>query len=354
MIIALDATPLTVSTGGVARYTAELSRALAARYPEDRFWLLSDQPFARPADAPENLQRGRGPASSLARKWWLWGLQQEMIRRRVDLFHGTDFSVPYLPLRAGVMTVHDLSPWLYPDWQPDADRIRRRTPLLLRAGLATMVITPSEAIRAAAIERFGIRGGRVVAVPLAASEMFRPAPGDPGARYFLFVGTLEPRKNLGMLIEAWRQVRRHGVDLWIAGRTRADFKTPEAEPGLRILGAVPDEELPALYSGALAVVYPSRYEGFGLPVLEAMQCGAAVLTSRDPALTEVSGGAALHLDPGDGRAWAEAMAALCESPERVAQLRQRSMARAREFSWRRTAEATREVYDAARRAFRKS
>src|SRR5215469_206647 len=84
--IALDATPLTVSTGGVARYTAELASALARRYPQDEFWLLSDQPFARLKDAPENLKHGDPPRTPLSRKWWLWGLQQEMMRRRVDVF----------------------------------------------------------------------------------------------------------------------------------------------------------------------------------------------------------------------------------------------------------------------------
>jgi len=355
VIIALDATPLTVSTGGVSRYTAELARALAERYPEDQFWLLSDQPFAMPAGAPENLKQGSGPGTPLTRKWWLWGLQQEMMRRNVDLFHGTDFSVPYLPLRAGVMTLHDLSPWIHPEWQPDADRIRRRTPLLLRAGLAAMVITPTEAVRRAAMERFGLRAARVVAVPLAASEMYRPVERNPEVcPYFLFVGTMEPRKNLAMLVEAWREVRKsHPVDLVMAGRARRDFQPPADEPGLRVIGAVPETDLAALYSGALAVVYPSWYEGFGLPVLEAMQCGAVVITSRNPAVMEVAGGAALHVEAGDARGWKEALAGVCESAEKFAELRERAVKRSREFSWRSTAERTREVYDAARRVFRK-
>src|SRR5260370_6529980 len=151
--IALDATPLTVPTGGVARYTLELSCALAELCPDDEFWLLSDQPFAMPDRALRNLRRGEGPRTLAARKWWLWGVEQEMARRGVELFHGTDFSVPYLPLRPSVMTVHDLSPWLDRRWQRDG-RVRRRTRLLLRAGLATMVITPSEAVRRAAIEFF--------------------------------------------------------------------------------------------------------------------------------------------------------------------------------------------------------
>ncbi len=349
--IGLDATPLTVSTGGVARYTIQLARALAERYTDDSFWFLSDQAFPMPP-SPRNLHKGGSPRSPIARKWWLWGLQQEMIRRQVDLFHGTDFSVPYLPMRPSVMTLHDLSPWLDPSWQPDASRIRRRTPLLLRAGIATMLITPSESVRRAAIEKFRLSADRVVTIPLAASEHFRPVVCDRAAPYFLFVGTLEPRKNITRLIEAWREVRKTiAMDLVIAGRQRADFSPIPEEPGLKIRGAVEEEDLPSLYSAATAVVYPSLYEGFGLPVLEAMQCGAVVITSKDPAISEVAADAAIRVDAEDVRQLAEAMRSAAEG--NCEDFRQRAIDRAKNFSWRKTAEQTREVYDAAVRIFRK-
>lgn len=355
MNIAIDATPLSVTTGGVTRYTAELVRALAERYPENEYWLLSDRPFSMPDNVPRNLHRGDGPGNPVARKWWLWGLQQEMTRRRVDLFHGTDFSVPYLPLRPSVMTLHDLSPWLDRTWQPSAGRIRRRTPILLRTGLATMTITPTEAIRRAAIDRFRVAPDRIVAVPLAASKHFHRVISPPAPTpYFLFVGTLEPRKNIARMIEAWREVHKtHRVELWIAGRTRADFAAPPKESGLSLLGAVPEHDLPTLYSGASAVLYPSLYEGFGLPVLEALQCGALVITSCDPAITEVADGAAVHVDPTDTRAIGAALAAAVANPEHFHPLRERAFLRARDFSWRRTAELTREVYDAATQRFRR-
>jgi glycosyltransferase involved in cell wall biosynthesis len=372
---ALDATPLTVPTGGVARYTLELATALARNFPEDQYWLLSDQCYAMPKVCPENLHGGSGPRTGAERKWWLWGLAREMSRRNIDVFHGTDFSVPYLPQRPAVMTLHDVSPWLDPAWHAEATRVRRRTPLLLRWGLATMVITPSQAVRRQAIERFALSPDRVVAVPLAANDFFRPIDAPhPVPRYFLFVGTLEPRKNLPRLIEAWREVRKtHSVDLVLAGRARADSQAVPSghdlsgELGLRILGAVPDAELPGLYSGALAVVYPSLYEGFGLPVLEAMQCGAVVITSRDPAILEVTGGetglghggdgpAAIHVDATDTRALAEAMRAVADakpsSTACFASIKERAIVRARRFSWDSTARQTREVYEAARRFFK--
>jgi len=353
MIVALDATPLAVPTGGTRRYTLELAGALARNFPQDEYWLLSDQPFSPPAIAP-NLRAGDPPRTAAARRWWLWGVQQEMMRRRAGVFHGTDFSVPYLPRRPSVMTVHDLSPWLHPQWQRDANRIRRRARLLLRAGIATMVVTPSAAIRREAIQYFRLPADRVAAIPLAASAQFQPVD-TPRRNAFVFVGTLEPRKNVHRLIDAWHEVRRQrDVDLVLAGRIRDDFPPVKPEPGLVLLGAVPDCELPALYSSALAVVYPSLYEGFGLPVLEAMQCGALVVASNDPAICEVSGSdAAIHVDAENTRDLVEALSQIAAAPEKFEPVRDRAIARARSFSWTRTAQQTHEIYVEAQRIFKK-
>jgi glycosyltransferase involved in cell wall biosynthesis len=363
---ALDATPLIEPTGGIARYTRELALALACEFAEDQFWMLSDQPVPELVPAPPNLHVGSGPHTALERKWWLWGLQREMARRGIELFHGTDFSTPYLPQRPSVLTLHDLSPWMCAAWQQGtslpngaAKRVRRRTPILLRLGLATMIITPTEAVRRAVIEKFKLDAERVAAVPLAASPNFRPVEVHPPRPYFLFVGTLEPRKNLARLIEAWRWVRTAGdIDLVLAGRARSDFMPPPEENGLRVLGVVPEQELARWYSGATACVYPSLYEGFGLPALEAMQCGALAITSRDPAIIEVTGGeaasgAAIHVDAEDTKALAEAMMSAMQEPAKFQPLRAKAIERARQFTWQRTARLTREVYEAARRRFRK-
>jgi len=328
--------------------------ALAECYPEDLFWLLSDQQFPQLSATFPNLKYGTGPRSALERRWWLWGLQSEIARLRIDVFHGTDFAVPYVPVRPSILTLHDLSPWLDPAWHTAAERVRTRTPVLLRLGLATLLLAPSEAIRKAAIARFRLAVDRIVAVPHAASSVFQPLPVQrPGTPFFLFVGTLEPRKNVGLLIDAWRQVRKlHRVDLVLAGRRRDDFPELPDEDGLHLLGAVPNDQLPELYSACLACVYPSFYEGFGLPVLEAMQCGAAVVTSQDPAILETSGGAAVSLDVRDTKAWIEALLAALENPEWIAELREKSLRRAFDFTWMKTAQKTREVYDEAVRRFR--
>ena len=349
MRVAIEAASLSLTSGGLARYTSELALALARCFPEDEYFLVSDQAFRMPSPAPVNLKAGGGPRNSMERRWWLWGLSREMNRLGADLIHGPDFAVPYLIRRPSVLTLHDLSPWMNSRWHHAAQRVRSRTPVLLEFGLATMVITPGEKVRRAAIDRFKLRPDRIVAVPEAAAHWFRPVAAEPGARpYFLFVGTLEPRKNLDALLEAWREVRRtHAVDLVLAGRRRADAPEIAPEPGLRLAGEVPDSELSALYSGALAFVYPSLYEGFGLPVLEAMQCGAPVIASR--AVEEAAGDAAIFADT--AAELAAAMAALAGNAELAAAARERSLARAAEFSWERTARLTRQVYQEARARF---
>lgn len=351
MRVALDATPLTLPSGGLRRYTVELSLALAETFPQDEFFLVSDQPFALPQRAPVNLRRGGGPRHPAERRWWLWGLDREMHRLGAGLFHGTDFAVPYLPRRPSVLTLHDLSPWMDAAWHSAADRVRQRTPLLIGFGLATMIVTPSEAVRKQAIESFRIHPDRIRVAPLAAAACFRPMTPLPAAPYFLFAGTLEPRKNVTGLLAAWREVRkRYAVDLVLAGRPRADFPQLSSEAGLQTLGEISDQRLVELFAGALAFVYPSLYEGFGLPVLEAMQCGACVITSRDPAIAEVSGDAVIRT--GSQAELVEAMLEIAAHPERTQPWRARALRRAADFSWAKTARLTRQVYDEAQRRFR--
>lgn len=319
MKVALDGTPLAGPGGGIRRYVTELHAALTREFPEDEYALLSDQLGNRP--------------SGLARHWWLHGLNQRL--NDFNLFHGTDFSVPYVKRRPAVLTIHDLSPWRFAEGSP---RVRRRLPWLVRLRRYTLILTPSEAIRREVISHFGVPAGDVVAVPLAAGDLFRSIAGQRGT-HFLCVGTLGPRKNLATLLEAFRlvQARAPERELWLVGR--ASGPTPNA-PGVRYLGEVPDHDLPSLYSAAAAVCYPSLYEGFGLPVLEALQCGATVITSRDPALVETGGDATLAVDAQDPRAWAEAMLAARPDP-------QRAQKRAAQFSWARTAHLTRDVYQEA-------
>jgi glycosyltransferase involved in cell wall biosynthesis len=322
----------------------ELSLALAREFPDDTYTLLSDQPFTMPADGPSNLLPG--PASGGDQRWWLQGLRKTLRNEGIQLFHGTNFEVPYWGGTPAVLTIHDLSPWREAGWHDSVSRVRQRTPWLVRLRRARVILTVSEAVRREVIGYFRVPPERVRAVPLAASPLFSvvaepgPAPERP---YFLFVGTLEPRKNLPSLIEAWRTTREEtGAELVIAGRRRSDSPSIPAIEGLRYAGEVADRDLPNLYRRALAFVYPSHYEGFGLPVLEAMQCGCAVITSNDAAITEVSGGAALHT--GSTLELANALRMIAAKCDLREEMRAHALARAQSFSWTRTAQATRAIY----------
>lgn len=344
MRIAFDGGPLAVPAGGVRRYTEELARALAKQFPEDQILLLSAQPIPS-LDGPPNLQPWVETSRWLRRKWWSLGLPYRLKKHHVAVFHGTDFSVPYIPLVPAVMTVHDLSPWIEP-WQRDVSpRVRRRTPWLLRLRLARKVVTPTETIRRQLIERFRLPASRVVAIPLAAARVFRPVEADrPQKPYFLVVASHASRKNLKVVLEAWKTVhRQREVLLRVVGNVSGI--TMPNEPGLEILGLVSDPELARLYCGAQALLHPSAYEGFGLPVLEAMQCGTPVLAARNPAVEEVAGPAALYLDPADARPWVEAMLAVVEHTSWRAQWVEQALARARLFDWDRTARLTRAIYE---------
>ena len=351
MRIALDATPLQPTPGGLTRYTEQLVAALVSEFPEDQFILVSDQPFALPCAAP-NLLAGARPANLLERRWWTCGLQRELQRQSADVFHGVDFAVPFPATLPAIMTLHDLSPWLEApsagwvdrEWRARTARVRKRVPWLIRTRAAGRIITPSEAIRTEAIRYFRVDSARVTAIPLAAAAHFRPLPPASGKPYFLYAGMFEPRKNVAGVMDAWSALRaRFDVDLVIAGPHRQEIPHALQRPGLHLRGEVSESTLAALYSGAIALVYPSHYEGFGLPVLEAMQCGTPVIISRDPALLETAGDAAIAVDAGAG-CIAEAMRSLLENPTLRQDLRHRSLDRAAGFTWQRTARATHEVY----------
>jgi glycosyltransferase involved in cell wall biosynthesis len=279
------------------------------------------------------------------------------------LLHSLDHVAPAWGPWRSVVTLHDLAFLLYPATHTAASReYYAATGESVRR--AERVIAVSQRTASDAVRLLGVDPSRIRVVHEAAAPGFAPRPRDvlpalakrlgfdAERAYVLFVGTLEPRKNLPLLLEAFALLRRSlDVQLLIVG-ARGWLDEPifaaHARSGVgdaaRFVGSLGEEDLAVLYSHAGVFVLPSLYEGFGLPVLEAMACGAPVVSSNAGPLTEVAGEAAILLKPEEPAAWASALLDVLTNASLSGQLRARGFTRAAEFSWERTARATREVY----------
>ena len=374
MRIGLDGIPLTKPKTGVGHYTFELARALALDAPADDFQLISPLPYAPPPASdiceqamPPNLQAVHTETSGVSKHWWTIGLPSYLRRNPLALFHGTNYDVPVLGGCPTVLTIHDLASHLHPETLQSRSVRRARYRLPIMARRATMIVTPTRVVRLEVCERFRIKAEKVVAVHHAPRSCFRPLPPNQKLEttrrlgleddFLLFVGTIEPRKNLLTLIRAFEDVLKAtslrpqlviaGQEGWLTDELFDHVKTRDFGDRLRWTGYVSDEDLCALYSSCRAFIYPSIYEGFGLPPLEAMACGAPVISSRIPSITEVLGTAARLVAPTDVHALGESIIELWKNPDERRRLSEAGQARAADFSWERTARLTRVVYDAA-------
>jgi glycosyltransferase involved in cell wall biosynthesis len=360
MRIGLDGMPLTELKTGIGAYTFELARALAAQAPHDDFELVSPRPFLSAAivDAkPANLSLVYSKPNALQRRWWTFGLPSYIRRTSLALFHGTNFELPLRGDCPTVVTIHDLS-WLLHSTTHEARavlRARLRLPRMARR--ATMVITDSESVRGEVCERLEIDGDKVVAIPLAPQSGFGPVAPEVAVEvrkrlgiqdeFLLFAGTIEPRKNLITLVRAFEEVLRTTElrpQLVIAGKIGWKSKELLAQLSgqIKLIGYTPDADLRALYSSCRAFIYPSIYEGFGLPPLEAMACGAPVIASAVPSVTPA---VARVISPTDVHGLARSIVELLTDPRAREALSLAGQKHAAQFSWERTASLTREVYN---------
>lgn len=358
---------------GVSRYIAELLRALAtACVPssdQQHEYIAFTGPQRPPAGfvPPQTLQwrQSRWPTARAAvRIAWEQALGPVVTRReRLDLWHGPVNVLPLALPCPGVVTVHDVAFLAY----PSAYHPAKRRYLSLMTGLSTRraarVIAVSASTRAELVRWLGVPASKIVVIHNAADRRYTPLPPDEVARFraardlpkrmLLAVGTLEPRKNLRGLLEAFALLAPDtdatlvivGAKGWLYDEIFATLEQLGLRDRVRFAGYVPGEELPLWYNAAEVFVYPSLYEGFGLPPLEALACGAPVVTSAASSLPEVVGDAAVLADPRDPAALAAALRRVLDDAELRAALRERGPRRAAEFSWRRTAAATRAVYD---------
>jgi glycosyltransferase involved in cell wall biosynthesis len=373
MHIGLDGIPLSKVKTGVGHYTFELAHALAFESPSDGFQLVSPLPYqtairgVREPEPPLNLELIYAAASGLSRHWWTIGLPAYIRQHPLALFHGTNYDVPLFGGCRTVLTIHDLASHLYPETLQTRSVRRARYRLPIMARRATMIITPTEAVRLEVCERLRISTEKVVAIPHAPRPCFQPLPFNETIEtrsrlaidddFLLFVGTIEPRKNLLTLIRAFEDVITKtslrpqlviaGQEGWLTDELFDHVKNRDFGDRLRWTGYVSDDDLCALYSSCRAFIYPSIYEGFGFPPLEAMACGAPVISSRIPSITEVLGTAAQLVSPTDCDDLSQSIIQLWENSDERRRLSEAGRVRAAQFSWERTARLTRDVYEAA-------
>jgi alpha-1,3-rhamnosyl/mannosyltransferase len=361
---------------GVGHHVAELAAALARDFPADGFTLYPGDLLSgvgrRVNRAPQGSgtpgRRGWrakffGAAKSAGKAATAWHFAAFTRASRFDLYHEPNF-VPFPSRLPTVLTVHDLSVLKYPQWHP-ADRVRMHEKHFRRGlGRADHVIVVSEAVRSEVVGELWFPPDKVTAVPNGVGPAFRPLPAEAVEpvrrryglpdRFFLCVGTIEPRKNLGTAMRAFADLpakARSECPLVLAGpwgwRSDADrefFDTAAAPAGARHLGYVPDADLPALYNAALGLVYPSHYEGFGLPPLEMLACGGAVLASTAAAVREVCGRHAASIDPDDVAGWRDALHRLATDSDYRSVLAAGGVEHAARFTWSRAAAETMAVY----------
>jgi glycosyltransferase involved in cell wall biosynthesis len=366
MLIGIDASRAVLSRRtGTERYALEIIRALIEVAPEQQFILYFNQPPA-PGLLPRS-NRVRWRVIPSRRLWTLGRLSLEMARHPPDVLFVPAHSLPPICPPVSVATIHDLGYLHFPGEHPPATRLLRRLSNQWSATRATRVIAISGATRDDLVRYHNVSVERISVVHHGNASWFQPVTDEARLAavrslhgldrpYFLFVGTLQPRKNLERLLTAFdRFAQSHpqpllalvGARGWHPERLESALAQVRARDRVRQLGYVPDAELPALYSGALALAFPSLHEGFGLPALEAMACGTPVLTSNTSSMPEVVGQAGLLVDPLDTGAIADALACLTDDAALRRDLAQRGRLRAGLFTWEHAARETLAVLRAA-------
>jgi glycosyltransferase involved in cell wall biosynthesis len=326
--VGLDVAPLLQTRAGTARWVQGLRGALEARGDVDVV------PLTWGDD-------GRLTAVARDVAWYPVLLPRTAARAGLDVLHCTIFRAPPRSRVPTIVTVHDLAVLRHPDTFPLWTRLYGRTALRWTIRAADRVITVSEFSKREVIELADVDPERIDVVPNAVEPVFTADGPAADGSYVLAVGTVEPRKNLARVIEA---TRRAGVELRIVGDPGWG-DVPVAGDHVRRLGFVPDEELASLYRGARCLVFPSIYEGFGIPAAEAMACGTPVVTTRASAMAEVVGEAGVLVDPYDAGSIA---AGIEEADRRREALIPLGLERARRYTWDRAAEAAVAAYAKAR------
>ncbi len=368
MRIAIDAHSVGAKLGGNESYAVNLIEALAQIDSVNNYtiYVTTDEARDRFGRRWSNFKvRSTLPHTPLIRIPLT--LSAELRKNPVDVLHVQFTAPPFCPCPV-VVSIHDLSFEHLPQTFNRRSRTQLRLTVRHSARRAARILSLSEHTRRNIVETYGIDAERVKAIPLAAPDHFAPVTDTSelqrvrhtygiDGEYILSVGSIQPRKNLGRLIKAFASLRSNntadtlpklvlvGKCAWLYDETLRAIDEAGVRDAVILTGYVPETELPALYSGAICFVYPSYFEGFGLPPLEAMKCGAPVIVGNKTSLPEVVGDAALTVDPFDVDAIAAALKRLLNNSELRQQLSLKGQQRANTFDWQETARKTLKVYE---------
>ncbi len=368
MRIAIDAHSVGTKLGGNESYATNLIEALAQIDRDNQYtvYVTKREAVERFSNRWPNFSvRSTLPHTPFIRIPLT--LSAELRRNPVDVLHVQFTSPPFSPCPV-VVSIHDLSFEHLPETFKWRSRKQLRSTVRRSAREAAHVIALSEFVRNDLIETYALNPAKVSAIPLAAPAHFHPVHAEEelqrvrqtygiSGEYILTVGAIQPRKNLERLVAAYALLRKSRADApklvlagkraWLYDETLSTIKELNLGDSVILTGYVPESDLPALYSGAICFIYPSYFEGFGLPPVEAMKCGAPVIVGNQTSLPEVVGDAAVLVDPFDTDAIAAALDRVISDSDLRAQLRVKGLTRADLFDWQKTARQTLAVYKKA-------
>lgn len=363
MRIGIDARLHAYRVGGISTYARELSRALfALGCINQQYIVLQHRKESRPLVTGAEWTRLLTPPHH---RWEGWSLGFELATKRLKILHSTDFIPPRLGAKRFVITIHDLAFLRFPQFLTASARHYYNRQIRFAVRKADHIMAVSAAARDDIVQLLDVESDRITIQHHGYRDEFRPYSATEIDRarakwklpedYFLFVGTMEPRKNLSALLASYRIFRTKvsyppalllcAPPGWGSDQIISELKEIQ---GVIWWDESPADALPAVYAGARALVLPSYYEGFGLPVLEAMACGTPTIVSNIPALREVVGDEGWMIDPAEPETITDALRLAVEHPERLAQKRTAALNRAGNFSWRKSAEIARNVYESLR------